>query len=153
MYTEAKIKKHFQVKRELKNTTGKTFLTITFDAENNWVYNTWIGSQTQESVRSGANACLEILTQNQCSYFINDNRLVAGPWSQAREWITTDWLPRAIAGGLTHFAHVISPEPLARLSAENLHHRLRRYSQMQIFEEAQNAKEWIKEAQQMRRLE
>ncbi len=113
--------------------------------------NTWFGSQTQESVRLGADACLEILTQNHCSFILNDNRMVAGPWSLALTWIITDWLPRALAAGLTHFAHVISPEPLARLSAENLHHRLGGTVQMQIFEELQNAQEWLKQAQQLRR--
>ncbi|MDQ3292255.1 MAG: hypothetical protein M3Q05_13290, partial [Bacteroidota bacterium] len=128
-----------------------TFLSISFDAENDWIYGNWIGSQTQENVRLGANAYLEILTEYHCSYLINDNRLVAGPWSQAMEWLITNWLPRAIAGGLTHFAQVISPEPLARLSAENLSHRLSRYIQVQTFEEIQKAQEWLKQAQQVKR--
>lgn len=132
------------MKIELKNNSGRIFLTIAYDAENNWVYNDWFGSQTLESVREGAIACLEVLIQNKCSYLLNNNRSVAGPWSQATEWIVTNWIPQAVTAGLTHFAHVISPEGLARLSAENLHHRINGVIQMQIFGEVSQAEEWLK---------
>ncbi|QNF32623.1 STAS/SEC14 domain-containing protein [Adhaeribacter swui] len=141
------------MKKELKNNYGKIFLTITFEAENNWVYNNWFGSQSQENVRLGANTCLEILMQNHCSYLINDNRLVAGPWSQATDWLLTNWLPRAIAGGLTYFAHITSLEPLARLSAENLRNHLVGNLQMEIFEDVPRAEAWLKAKQQLKNHE
>ena len=133
--------------RELKNTSGKIFLTISYEAQHPWVYATWSGHQTLESVQRGANTYLEVLAKYHCPYLFNDNRLVAGPWSQATEWLAHDWTPRAVALGLTHFAHVISPESLARLSAENLLHRIHGSLQMQIFEEAEKAAGWLQQAQ------
>jgi hypothetical protein len=132
------------VKRELQNAGGRLFVTIFYDAENHWVYNNWFGSQTLESVRQGADACLEVLREHNCSFLLNDNRLVAGPWSQATEWIITSWVPRAVTAGLTHFAHVTSPEGLARLSGDNLQHRVNKAFQMQIFEKVTSAQEWLK---------
>lgn len=135
------------MKRELKNAAGRIFVTIAYEPENGWVYNNWFGSQTLENVRQGAEACLEVLAATNCSYLLNDNRLVAGPWSQATEWIATVWMPQAITSGLTHFAHIISPEPLARLSAENMRHRIKGGFQMQIFDKLSGAGEWLKQAQ------
>jgi hypothetical protein len=135
------------VKREVKNSSGHIFLTIAYDAQNEWMYGNWSGYQTLESVQQGANTYLGIVAEHKCPYLFNDNRLVAGPWSLATEWLVQDWSPRAVALGLTHFAHVISPEAMARLSAENLRFRLRGYLQMQIFEEAQKAAEWLQQAQ------
>jgi hypothetical protein len=63
------------------------------------------------------------------------------------EWIAQNWAPRAIAQGLTHFAHVISPESLARLSAENLQYSIGASLQMQIFENAEKAKVWLQQVQ------
>lgn len=133
--------------RELKNEDGQIFLTIEFDALNQWVYANWSGYQTRASIRQGADTYLEILTQYNCPYLLNDNSLVAGPWSQITEWLTNDWAPRAINQGLTHFAHVISPESLARLSAENLKHKIGSSLQMQIFERPEKAKEWLRQTQ------
>ncbi len=135
------------MKKELKNESGQIFLTIEFDALNQWVYANWSGYQTRASIRQGADTYLEVLAQYNCPYLLNDNRWVAGPWSQVTEWITQDWVPRAIALGLIHFAHVISPESLARLSAENLQHRISASLQMQIFENAEKAKEWLRQVQ------
>jgi hypothetical protein len=136
-----------KVKRELKNPAGKIFLTLAYEAENHWVHANWSGYQTQQSVQQGATTYLEVLANYKCPYLINDNRLVAGPWSQATEWLAQDWIPRAVALGLTHFAHVISPESLARLSAENLRHRIKAALHMQIFEQAEKAQEWLQLAQ------
>jgi hypothetical protein len=48
-------------------------------------------------------------------------------------------------------AHVISPEALARLSAENMSKRVSSSFQMQIFADAQMAKEWLREVQEENR--
>ncbi|WP_146153646.1 hypothetical protein [Adhaeribacter arboris] len=135
------------MKRELKNAAGRIFLTITYEPATGWVYNNWLGSQCLASVQQGADASLEVVADNESSQLLNDNRLVAGPWSQATEWLVTHWVPRALTAGLTHFAHITSPEPLARLSAENLHHRIRGAFQMQIFNKKIQAEEWLQQAQ------
>ncbi len=91
----------------------------------------------------GANACLEVIQRYKCRCLLNDNRLVTGPWNHATDWIARDWTPRAIAMGLTHFAHVVSPESLARLSAEEMHVKISNNFQMQIFYDYEAAKEWL----------
>jgi hypothetical protein len=66
------------MKKELKNEAGQIFLTIEFDALNQWVYANWSGYQTRASIRQGADTYLEISAQYNCPYLLNDNRLVAG---------------------------------------------------------------------------
>lgn len=135
------------MKIELSNALGRVFLTIAYDAENHWVHNNWLGYQTLETVMQGANVCIDILEKYKCPYLLNDNRLVAGPWHQAAEWIAQDWTPRAIATGLIYFAHVVSPEYLARLSAENLNNKISGSFNMQIFVDYEDAKNWLLQAQ------
>ena len=134
------------MKRELKNASGQIFLTIELDNQGRWIHANWFGYQTRVSIRQGADTYLEILAASKCPYLLNDNRLVAGPWSQMTDWIAQDWAPRAIAQGLTHFAHVISPESLARLSAQNLQYRIGSSFQMEIFEQAEKAQAWLQQA-------
>jgi len=137
------------MKRELKNASGLIFLTIEFDAQNQWVYADWSGYQTRASIMQGANIYLEVLAECNCPYLLNNNSLVAGLWSQNTEWLINDWAPRAVAQGLTHFAHVISPESLARLSAENLQNKISSFFRMQIFEKPDQAKEWLQQVQRI----
>lgn len=133
---------------ELTNGFGKVYLTIAYDTANQWVYNNWIGYQTHPGIVAGANACLPLLQEHACPYLLNDNRQVTGPWDHAVEWIITDWAPRALALGLTHFAHVVSPESLAALSAEAMHTGIGGRLQMRMFGLMEEAQAWLREAQQ-----
>lgn len=132
----------------LTNGFGKVYLTIVCDSANGWVYNNWVGYQTYIGIIAGADACLHALRDNACRYLLNDNREVVGPWDHAVEWIVTDWAPRAIAQGLTHFANVVSHESMAAQSAETMRLGVEGQLQMRMFGDIAEAQEWLREAQQ-----
>lgn len=132
-----------QMKREINNVFGKVCLTIEYDAEHGLVYNNWLGYQTLDSIILGANACLEVLERFSCPLLLNDNRLVLGPWDHATDWIANDWAPRAIGAGLTHFAHVVSPESFAALSAEAMQVKISGSFHMRTFGDFADAREWL----------
>ncbi|TGE18973.1 STAS/SEC14 domain-containing protein [Hymenobacter elongatus] len=136
------------MRKEISNAFGKVYLTIEYDAEKQVVYNNWVGYQTHAGIVAGANACLEILQENSCALLLNDNSLVVGPWDHAVEWIATDWTPRAIAAGLTHFAHVVSSESLAAMSAQAMHTSIGSYFHMHTFGDVAHAQEWLRQARQ-----
>lgn len=131
---------------ELTNGFGKVYLTIEYDGLNHWVYNNWLGYQTYESVTAGANACLHPLSDFSCPYLLNDNRQVLGPWDHALKWIAIDWAPRAIAQGLTHFAHVVGPESMAAVSAEAMQMEIGGRLHMRLFDTIEQARDWLREA-------
>ena len=133
--------------QELTNGFGKVYLTIAYDPANQWVHNDWIGYQTYAGIVAGADACLAPLRKHACPYLLNDNRQVIGPWDHAVEWIVTDWAPRAIAQGLTHFAHVVSPEALAAVSAEAMHIGISGQLEMKMFGDVEEARAWLRQAQ------
>ena len=133
---------------ELVNGFGKVYLTIEYDSSNGWVYNNWIGYQTYTGIITGADTCLAPLQEHACSCLLNDNRQVLGPWDHAVEWIVTDWAPRASAGGLTHFAHVVSPESLAAQSAKSMLLGFEGQLTMHMFDNIEEAQAWLRAAQQ-----
>ncbi|NML67552.1 hypothetical protein HHL22_20315 [Hymenobacter sp. RP-2-7] len=132
---------------ELLNGFGKVYLTVEYDAANGWVYNEWLGYQTHVGIVAGADAWLLPLREHRCAYLLNDNRQVVGPWDHAVDWIVTNWAPRAIAQGLTHFANVVGAESMAagsaRLMALGLHGQL----QMHLFDNSEAARAWLRAAQ------
>lgn len=131
------------MKRDVKNVFGNVCLTVEYDQQLGLVYNNWLGYQTLDSIMTGANACLDILTQHNCPLLLNDNRFVRGPWDHATDWIANDWTPRAIAAGLTHFAHVVSPESFAAYSAEMMYVKISGSFHMRTFGEIGAANEWL----------
>ncbi|MFD1468968.1 hypothetical protein ACFQ48_12095 [Hymenobacter caeli] len=136
------------MKTEVKNAFGKVIMTAEYEPADNLVYNNWMGYQTREGIITAANAGLEIIAQHRCPYLLNDNTLVLGPWDHAVEWIAQDWTPRAIAAGLTHFAHVVSPESFAALSAQAMASGIAGSFQMRIFGGVPEARAWLRAARQ-----
>ena len=136
------------MKREVANAFGKVFLTMEYEPHNGLTYNNWQGYQTVESIRKGANVGLELMAQTRCPYLLNDNTHITGPWDHAVAWIAQDWTPRAMALGLTHFAHVVSPASFAALSAEAMVTSIGTSFQMRIFGSVPAARQWLRAAQQ-----
>ncbi len=137
------------MKKELTNAFGKVFLAINFDQTDGYWCNDWQGYQTLEGVMRGANTYLELMAERPNPYLLNDNTNVRGPWDHAVEWIAQDWTPRAIAQGLSHFAHVVSPESFAALSAEAMFASVGTVFQMRIFGNVAEARQWLREAQRV----
>lgn len=131
---------------ELTNGFGKVYLTIAYDRPNHWVYNNWVGYQTYTGVISGADACLHPLRENACPYLLNDNRQVLGPWDHAVEWIATNWAPRAIEAGLTHFAQVVSSESMAAGSAQSMVLGIGERLHVHMFNNLSEAQAWLRGA-------
>lgn len=136
------------MKKEISNAFGKIFLTIEYFEKGNLIHNNWLGYQTLEGIMLGADQCIKVLSDYKCSYLLNDNRLVVGPWDHATDWIANNWTPRAIEAGLTHFAHVVSPESFAALSAETMSAKIDGLFQMQIFDDFNKARNWLLAAQE-----
>lgn len=135
------------MKTEISNAFGTVFLTIEYDAKNNWIHNTWIGYQTTESIIKGGEAFLEMLEKTKCPYLLNDNQQVIGPWDHGIDWITNVWKPRALASGLKQFAHVVSPDSLSANSAEMMRDKLNNYMIIKIFGTLEDAQNWLRAAQ------
>lgn len=95
---------------------------------------------------AGADSGLHLLEEHNCTLLLNDNREVVGPWDHAVEWIVTNWAPRAIALGLTHFANVVSRESMAALSADAMHLGMDSQLQMRSFDDIDQAKAWLRAA-------
>lgn len=131
--------------REVTNAFGKTFLTMEYEPQNHLTRNTWQGYLTLESIMRGANVGLEFLAETRCPYLLNDNTHVTGPWDHAVTWIGQDWTPRAIALGLTHFAHVVDVKSFAALSAEAMVSGVAGQFEMRIFGQVEDARRWLHE--------
>ncbi|CAA9305710.1 MAG: hypothetical protein AVDCRST_MAG56-6489 [uncultured Cytophagales bacterium] len=93
-------------------------LDIEFDVEQQYVYVNWKGFHSVESVKSGCEKLLQVLTEKHCKRVLNDNRMVSGPWLGAADWVATDWFPRVYATGVEKFAWIVSPNIFSQMSTE-----------------------------------
>ena len=141
------------MKKELKNSFGKVYLTITWDEKNGWIINNWEGMLSVENVMQGASEVLKVMRQTGCHYLLNDNRQVTGSWNQANDWIEQTWMPQALALGLRRFAHIVPSAMFGVTSAEEMLKRMGQRFEMRLFKSRQEAKQWLTDAQKMQAVE
>jgi hypothetical protein len=130
---------------EFKNSFGNTYLSTVFEPDHQWIYNKWSGSLSVDNVVKGATGVLKILEANKCSHILNDNRHVIGSWNQANEWIEQEWMPKALTMGLARFAHVLPNSIFVKASAEEMLVRVGDKFEMKLFEDINEAQNWLKD--------
>ncbi|WP_400190955.1 hypothetical protein [Hymenobacter sp. B81] len=131
------------MKRELRTSFDKIYLTIEYDEASGWIYNNWQGVLPSDTVIRGAAEVLEVMRATGCHYLLNDNRLVVGSWNQANDWIEQQWMPQALALGLRRFAHVVSPGTFGRASVEEMLRRVDDRFEMHLFQDIDAARQWL----------
>lgn len=131
------------MKQELKNATGRVYLTLDTDAENRWVAVEWTGYLTADSIKTGAQAYTDALAASGFSCVLNDTRAVRGPWDHSMEWVINTWAPNAAAAGLKHFALISTPDSLADGSAANFYAQLTAF-QAEVFDNPDDAQAWLR---------
>ena len=132
------------MKVELKNKFGKIYYSVEYDQANGWNYSNWTGYVTVEEVKQACLEGLALISSNRCPDLLNDNSLIAGPWSGANDWIATVWMPQALRLGLKRFAHVVSPNVFSAMSASQLVNRVEGMNfEMRIFQTRAEAQKWL----------
>ena len=125
----------------------ETFIRISYDPEEDWIYADWRGFQRPPSIREGCEQMLLALKKCQTTRVLNDNTHVEGIWSAASEWIARDWFPRMRQGGLEWFAWVYSTSVLSQLSTDKtLHHTLEGF--VRTFYDVESARRWLRSIKQ-----
>jgi hypothetical protein len=134
-------------KISVQNDLGRTYYEASFNPDENWVLSDWSGFVTVEEVKKAANTGLEVFLkmQGNCKKMLNSNEKLQGSWDDANEWIANEWMPRALEGGLKYFAHVVSPDIFAQMSAESMEQNFKEAGfTMRTFGSLNDAENWLR---------
>lgn len=119
------------------------FITIEYDARNNWLYANWLGYQTEGSVMTGCEKMLEALQTFNPVKVLNDNTHVMGIWTPAAQWVGNNWFPRMEAAGLKYFAWIYSPSRLSQVSTNESIQHTPLPSLIRTFHSLEEGKSWL----------
>lgn len=130
-----------------KNDMGRSICEMHYDEENKWIYATWDGYADLEAIKSWGKSYLKMVKETGCPYFLNDDSKSSGPWTNALEWIESFLIPNAIENGVRFYAHVLSESAFAALSSQELNSKIADIFEIGSFNNADDAKKWLKEMQ------
>lgn len=134
---------------ELKNKYNEVFYAVKYLEDKNIVYSNWTADfLSVDDVKKGALLGLKFIKDNNAFGLINDNRELEGAWDEANDWIAEVWMPQAIEAGLKKFAHILSENLFAQLSAEFMGDNNSRKEDefaLKMFDNYEDAEKWVLE--------
>ena len=127
----------------LQTLLENSYITVSYDHQNEWLLAEWRGNQDMKSVQHGCREMMRLFSLHRCRKILNDNTLVTSMWSEAAEWGGTEWFPAMAANGLEYFAWVYSPNVYSRLSTDLTLQFTATSPVVATFDEIETAKAWL----------
>ncbi|MGD1840996.1 MAG: hypothetical protein ACFB0B_08890 [Thermonemataceae bacterium] len=158
------------MKQELKNNWGEVFVQVEYWEKEQILYSNWTSTYLTEEemqakaynkydstlvkksimgfeeVKRGGALILDKIKIHKTKFLLNDNRQVKGVWDETNDWIASEWMPRIVQAGLLKFAHILSEEFFAQLSAEMMEDDSTTAGgafEMKLFNDQRMAEEWL----------
>ena len=104
--------------RTCKDSTGAAVCQVFHLAQDHLLYVRWLRDCPEpEAFRSAWLSWLRAADQTRARALLHDCRQQLQPWPWVHNWLTTAWLPLALASPLRRMAHLDSAMPLARAHA------------------------------------
>ncbi|MDO7874915.1 hypothetical protein Q5H93_09245 [Hymenobacter sp. ASUV-10] len=120
-------------------------IILAYDRVNEWIFADWRGRQDMASVQAGCRDMLRLMVEHRCHKLLNDNHHVDNLWSEAAEWVGTEFLPALARAGLKHLAWVYSPSAHSRLATDlSLEHAING-PVIATFEDLPSARTWLQQ--------
>lgn len=121
--------------------------TLTFEEDDQWLQATWRGFIDPEEAFRGADNYLQQLANIRCSYLLNDNTALHGPWFDSLDWLIRIWAPQAARMGLRYVAHVVQADTKHdTITAAPLNPAACLFD-LQLFDTVAEAQEWLRTCQ------
>ena len=121
----------------------RSFLEIFYSKEWNFLKAIWMGQLSKADIIEGAEAILTHAKQFNSTKLVNDVSRVEGLFTDAVEWIVTDFSPRLNAIGVTHVAWIYSENSESRFSADAVVSHSITDTITFIFDNLSSAERWI----------
>lgn len=122
---------------------------LTLEEPNRWLRATWRGYVDPLEAMQGAESYLVNAEPLHCSYLLNDNVALRGPWFDSGEWLQHAWLPHAQRIGLRYIAHVVQADTRTDILTLTFPEPVAGAVELQIFHAVEEAEEWLHYCQQV----
>lgn len=133
------------MKLEVKNKLGQVYYTGFMNTQEGWYEGEWNGYVNSDEVIEAVKKVMASFDQTTITKSLNDSSKGEGSWDEANEWLSQNWIPVAIAGGLQRFAFVVSPDIFSAMSSDELITKVPGTGfEMRTFQTKAEAQNWLR---------
>lgn len=116
---------------------------LSYDEQEGWIQAVWRGYVDPAEAMRGAEAYLQRAAQVPCTFLLNNNSQLTGPWFDSLDWLVDVWVPQAVRLGLHYVAHI--PQANRHSDVLTPHTPVTLPFELQIFQDVDDACSWLRQ--------
>ncbi|MGI4871349.1 MAG: hypothetical protein ACRYFX_09235 [Janthinobacterium lividum] len=117
---------------------------LSYDEQEGWIQAIWRGYVDPAEAMRGAEAYLLRAANAPCTFLLNDNSQLTGPWFDSLDWLAEVWMPQAERLGLRYVAHIVQANRHTDILTLHMPHTLP--FELQLFQNIADARHWLRQA-------
>jgi hypothetical protein len=126
-----------------ENLADNPICAVSFDHSIPCIFVQWKGYATSAQIRYVHECLISLIEQHQVSKILGDDTALVAVTGEDQEWITSDWMPRAVAAGLRVAASKSPDGYYGRTSANRIQARISPKITIRSFDDLTDARAWL----------
>ncbi|GAA0892125.1 hypothetical protein GCM10009122_18040 [Fulvivirga kasyanovii] len=122
----------------------KDFAKISYNSANSIIIYQWLVPPTDLEFKHGCEQMIEAIAHFKTGKVVVDIREQGTVAPYLLEWMTSDWISRAVAAGYTHGAIIIPTDVFTQLSVDEIMDTVSKKVISRNFDGMEDAVDWIK---------
>ena len=122
----------------------KSFVSIYYNATENWLYIQWKGDQTEETLLRGSEQMLECVKSTGSTKLINDSSNFTQTWPNLINWWAENYAPRLQEAGLEYFAWIYGDKNIIKPTADAILQKEKSDILVMVFDNLKTAETWLR---------
>lgn len=121
------------------------FLTIHWDDDGGIAWAEWKDSTGGEPMKRGLEAGLRLIVEKKATRWLADTRRLGSMDPADVKWVSDDWVPRAVAAGISRMALLAPKKVVVALAVKSFMARINdRELANEYFDDLQAARAWLR---------
>ncbi len=138
-------KKHFpEFFLKEKTILEESYLSISYNEAENWLYVDWKKDQTQEQLLTGVEQLLDCVKQTGSTKIINDSSNLNTSWPHLIDWFAYEYAPRLQHAGIEHFAWIYNDGNIIKPTADAILQKEQSEIIVMVFDNLRTAEIWLR---------
>lgn len=126
---------------------AESYITVTQNEAENWLYCKWQGNRTAENLVKGAEQLLACIKATGTHKLINDSTELTTSVPDIEDWIAVNFAPRLQEAGIHYFAWIYNDENLIKNFADSVLRKEKSDILVMVFDNLKTAEIWMSSVQ------
>lgn len=122
----------------------ESYISISYNTAENWLYVLWKGDRTKENLLRGSEQLLNSVVSTGTNKIINDSSNLTKPLPDVVDWFAHVYAPQLEKTGIEYFAWIYDDQNVIKPTADSILQKEKSDIIVMVFDKVQTAETWLR---------